>query len=115
MKNVSSLVTVYGLRFTVYTLCLKLHLSPLYHRLAVERDVRAGEAYEVAVGALVVAAGPDVVADADGDRARRNPRRDGAVRGQLDVRVDAEVDDREEVFAIARRVVCGLQQIEARP
>src|SRR5215213_3372382 len=72
---------------------LQLELSGLYDRLAVERDGRAGEAYEVAVGGLVVAARPQVFADADGDRARGNSRRDGAVRGQLDVRVDVEVHD----------------------
>src|SRR5215210_1622741 len=92
---------------------LKLQLPGLDHGLAVERDVGAGERDEVAVGRLVVAAGPGVVADADGDGAGGHPGGDFTIRGELDVRVDAEVHDGEEVFALARGVVGGLHLLEA--
>src|SRR5215210_6014215 len=94
---------------------LKLQLPGLDHGLAVERDGRAGERDEVAVGGLVVAAGPGVVADADGDGAGGHPGGGLAVGGELDVRVDAEVHDGEEVFALARGVVRLLHLREARP
>jgi hypothetical protein len=104
---ISSRFTVHGLRLS------NLQLAALDDRLVVECDGRAGEEDDILVGRLVVAAGPLVVADADGDGAGGNPVAELARRRELDVRVDAEVNEGEYVAPLARGIIVGLELVEA--
>src|SRR5262245_36058695 len=88
----------------------ELQRAVVHDRLAIQRDRAARQRHGITVRHRVVAAGPCVVADADGDGARGHPVARGGVLRELDVRIDAEVDEAEVVLAVVvDGVVRGLE------